>query len=42
MTMGMEWNNNVMGSREVYREFGPQSGLWILWEWFESQAGVMM
>ena len=40
--MGMEQNNNVMGSREVYQEFGPQSRLWIPQEQFESQAGAMM
>jgi len=42
MNNGKERNNNLMGSRETYREFGPQSGLWIPREWIESRAGVMM
>jgi len=39
---GKERNNNITGSREVYREIGPRSGLWIPRERFESRAGAMM
>jgi len=42
MNNGKERNNNVTGSREAYREFGPQSRLWIPQERIKSWAGVMM
>ena len=42
MTMGKGQNNNITGNEEAYWEFGLWSGLWILREQFESQAGVMM
>ena len=33
---GKRKDNNVTGTKEVYREFGPWSGPWVLWEQFES------
>jgi len=39
---GKKWNNDITGSREAHREFGLQSGLWILRERIESWARVMM
>ena len=42
MTMGKEGNNNVMGTEEVYQEFGLLCGPWVLREQFESWAGAMM
>jgi len=39
---GKRKHNDVTGTEEAYREFGPQSRLWIPWERFESWARAMM